>query len=88
VVQVAIILLIGLVLGVNIASGVLGVLLIFVLAALFGIAWSGISLFVGLNTKKCRNYSLDWALDDFSTSVSLCCGHAAWASSKLGTASS
>jgi ABC-2 type transport system permease protein len=52
VVQVAIILVIGLVLGVNIASGVLGVLLIFVLAALFGIAWSGISLFVGLNTKN------------------------------------
>jgi ABC-2 type transport system permease protein len=52
VVQVAIIILIGLALGVNIASGIFGVLLIFVLAALFGMAWSGISLFVGLNTKN------------------------------------
>jgi ABC-2 type transport system permease protein len=52
VVQVAIILTIGLALGVNIASGIPGVLLIFVLAALFGIAWSGISLFVALKTKN------------------------------------
>jgi ABC-2 type transport system permease protein len=52
VVQVAIILLIGLALGVTIASGILGVLLMFVLAAFFGIAWSGISLFVALNTKN------------------------------------
>ncbi len=52
VVQVAIILLIGLVLGVTVASGIVGVLLIFVLAALFGIAWSGISLFVALKTKN------------------------------------
>ena len=50
--QVAIIILIGLALGVSIASGILGVLLIFILAALFGIAWSGISLFVALNTKN------------------------------------
>jgi ABC-2 type transport system permease protein len=52
IIQVAIILAIGLALGVNIASGIFGVLLIFVLAALFGIAWSGISLFVALNTKN------------------------------------
>ena len=45
-------LVIGYALGVNIASGVGGVLAIFVLAALFGIAWSGISLFVALNTKN------------------------------------
>jgi ABC-2 type transport system permease protein len=51
-IQVAIILVIGLALGVNIASGILGVLIIFILAALFGIAWSGISLFVALNTKN------------------------------------
>jgi ABC-2 type transport system permease protein len=50
--QVVIILLIGLGLGVNIASGILGVLLILVLAGMFGIAWSGISLFVALNTKS------------------------------------
>jgi len=47
-----IILVIGLALGVNIASGIFGVLIIFLLAALFGIAWSGISLFVALNTKN------------------------------------
>jgi ABC-2 type transport system permease protein len=52
VVQVAIILLIGYALGVTIASGILGVLMMLVLAALFGIAWSGISLFVALNTKN------------------------------------
>jgi ABC-2 type transport system permease protein len=43
---------IGLALGVSIASGIFGVLVIFLLAALFGIAWSGISLFVALNTKN------------------------------------
>jgi ABC-2 type transport system permease protein len=52
VIQVAIILAIGLVLGVNIASGVVGAIIIFILAALFGIAWSGISLFVALKTKN------------------------------------
>ncbi len=52
IIQVAIILLIGLALGVRIAAGFVGVLMIFVIAALFGIAWSGISLFVALNTKN------------------------------------
>jgi ABC-2 type transport system permease protein len=52
VLQVAIILVIGLALGVNIASGIVGATIIFILAALFGIAWSGISLFVALNTKN------------------------------------
>ncbi len=50
--QVIIILVIGLALGVSIASGVAGVLMILLLAALFGIAWSGISLFVALTTKN------------------------------------
>jgi ABC-2 type transport system permease protein len=52
VIQVAIILAIGLVLGANIASGILGTIVIFVLAAVFGIAWSGMSLFVALTTKN------------------------------------
>jgi ABC-2 type transport system permease protein len=52
IIQVLIILLIGLALGVSIASGILGVLMIFVIAATFGIAWSGISLFVALTTKS------------------------------------
>jgi ABC-2 type transport system permease protein len=52
VIQVAIILVIGLFLGVKIASGFFGVIVIFILAALFGIAWSGISLFVALKTKN------------------------------------
>jgi ABC-2 type transport system permease protein len=51
-VQVIIILLIGLGIGVRIASGVLGVLMILVLAATFGITWSGISIFVALTTKS------------------------------------
>jgi len=52
VIQVIIILVIGFALGVSIASGILGILMILVLAALFGIAWSGISLFVALTTKN------------------------------------
>jgi ABC-2 type transport system permease protein len=44
--------LIGLALGVNIASGIPGALLILFLSAAFGFAWSGISLFVALNTKS------------------------------------
>jgi ABC-2 type transport system permease protein len=52
VIQVIIILLIGLALGVSIASGILGVLMILLIAATFGIAWSGISLFVALTTKN------------------------------------
>jgi ABC-2 type transport system permease protein len=55
IVQVAIILLIGLALGVTVASGILGVLVIFILSALFAIAWSGISLFVALNTKNAES---------------------------------
>jgi ABC-2 type transport system permease protein len=52
IIEVVIILVIGLALGVNIASGILGVLLILAIAATFGIAWSGISLFVALTTKS------------------------------------
>ena len=47
VVQVVIILLIGVAIGVEIASGIFGVIMILILAASFGMAWSGISLFVG-----------------------------------------
>lgn len=50
--QVTIILIIGFALGVTVASGVLGIIIILILAALFGIAWSGISLFVALTTKN------------------------------------
>ena len=52
IIQVAIIIVIGFALGVTIASGILGIILIFILTALFGIAWSGISLFVALTTKN------------------------------------
>jgi len=52
IIQVVIILFIGLALGVSIASGVLGVLMILAIAATFGIAWSGISLFIALTTKS------------------------------------
>ncbi len=50
--QVMIILVIGFALGVTIASGVIGIVIILILAALFGIAWSGISLFIALTTKN------------------------------------
>jgi len=52
IIQVLIILLIGFALGVSIASGFFGALMIFIIAAAFGIAWSGISLFVALTTKS------------------------------------
>lgn len=52
IIQVVIILLIGLALGVTVASGILGVLIILAIAAAFGIAWSGISLFVALTSKS------------------------------------
>jgi ABC-2 type transport system permease protein len=52
VVQVIIILVIGLALGVQFASGIAGVVLILAFAAAFGIAWSGLSLFVALTTKS------------------------------------
>ena len=52
IIQVIIILIIGFALGVTIASGILGIVLILILAAFFGIAWSGISLFVALTTKN------------------------------------
>ncbi len=52
IVQVAIILVIGLAMGVQIASGIPGVLMILFVSAAFGFAWSGISLFVALNTKS------------------------------------
>lgn len=54
VIQVIIILVIGLALGVHVASGLPGVLLILALAAAFGIAWSGFSLFVALTTKSAQ----------------------------------
>jgi len=52
IIQVVIILVIGLALNVHVASGIPGVLLILALAAAFGIAWSGLSLFVALTTKS------------------------------------
>ncbi|MBN2603485.1 MAG: ABC transporter permease [Candidatus Thermoplasmatota archaeon] len=52
IIQVAIIIVIGFALGVTIASGMVGIIIIFILTALFGIAWSGISLFVALTTKN------------------------------------
>jgi ABC-2 type transport system permease protein len=51
-IQVPIILVLALLVGVNIATGAIGFVLIVLLAMLFGIAWSGISLFVGLRTRS------------------------------------
>lgn len=52
VLQVAIIIVLGYVLGINIATGLPGIGLILILAMFFGIAWSGISTFVALATKN------------------------------------
>ncbi len=52
VIQTAIIIALGVALGVTISTGVVGLLLLFAIAMSFGIAWSGISTFVGLATKN------------------------------------
>src|SRR5512136_476940 len=52
VIQTGVILILGFALGVTIATGVLGLLLLLAIAMTFGIAWSGISTFVGLATKN------------------------------------
>lgn len=52
VIQTLIILAIGLAFGVTIATGAPGLLLLLVIAALFGIAWSGISNVIALATKN------------------------------------
>lgn len=50
--QTAVILVLGLALGVGIASGALGLVFLFAIALGFGIAWSGISTFIALTTKN------------------------------------
>jgi len=50
--QTSIIIVMGLLLGVTFATGVGGVLIIFLIAVTFGIAWSGISTFVALVTRN------------------------------------
>ncbi len=52
VVQSAIILVLAYFLGAEFATGIVGVLLIFLIVAFFGLAWSGISLAIGLRTKS------------------------------------
>ncbi len=51
-IQTAVIIGLGLVLGVTISTGALGLLVLFAIAMTFGIAWSGISTFIGLATKN------------------------------------
>ena len=51
-IQVSIIMALALLVGVNVATGFLGILLILFLSMAFGIAWSGISLFVALSTRN------------------------------------
>ena len=52
VVQSAIILGLAYALGAFVATGVIGILLIFFTIAFFGLAWSGISLAIGMKTKS------------------------------------
>jgi ABC-2 type transport system permease protein len=52
VVQSAIIVVLAFLLGAELTTGVAGVILIFVIVAFFGLAWSGISLAIGLRTKS------------------------------------
>jgi ABC-2 type transport system permease protein len=51
-VQSAIIITLAYLLGAELATGVVGVVLIFIVVAFFGLAWSGISLAIGLRTKS------------------------------------
>ena len=52
VIQTAVIMALGFALGVPIATGVAGLLFLFAIALTFGVAWSGISTFIGLATKN------------------------------------
>ena len=52
VIQTAVIMALGFAMGVTVAMGVPGLLMLFVIAMTFGIAWSGISTFIGLATKN------------------------------------
>ena len=51
-IQTAVIMALGFALGVTVATGFLGLALLFAIAMAFGIAWSGISTFIGLATKN------------------------------------
>ncbi len=51
-IQTAVIMVLGFALGVTVATGVVGLLLLLAIAMAFGIAWSGISTFIGLATKN------------------------------------
>ncbi len=51
-IQTIVIMALGFALGVTIATGIVGLLLILAIAMAFGIAWSGISTFIGLATKN------------------------------------
>ncbi len=50
--QTGVIVILAFALGVTIATGVIGLAVIFLFAAAFGIAWSGISTFIGLATRN------------------------------------
>ena len=52
VVQTAIIVVLALAIGAELLTGVVGMVLIFIVVAFFGLAWSGISLAIGLRTKS------------------------------------
>ncbi len=52
VIQTVVILILGFALGVQIAAGVAGLVLLLAISMAFGIAWSGISTFIGLATKN------------------------------------
>jgi ABC-2 type transport system permease protein len=51
-IQTAVIMALGFALGVTVQTGVAGLLLLLAIAMTFGIAWSGISTFIGLATKN------------------------------------
>ncbi len=52
VVQSAIILVLAVILGAELTTGIDGIVIIFLLVAFFGLAWSGISLTIGLKTRS------------------------------------
>jgi ABC-2 type transport system permease protein len=56
-IQSAIIVGVAMLIGLNIATGLTGLLLIFVTLAFFGLAWSGLLLALGLKTRKAETVS-------------------------------
>ncbi len=88
VIQVAIILVIGLALGVNIASGIVGATRNFHFSCLVRNCLVRHILVCSFKYKERRNNTLSWLVNDVSTAILVCISNANRSTAKLGTTSS